>query len=258
MLTPFHDPTNGPMRMVGLMSGSGTNLRRILEHERNLQQQPGGSPYRMVALFTDNSDSQANAIGRDFDLPVLTRDIRAFYAARNKPRRDMQLRAEFDRATVAALAPFQATVAVYGGYMSVATEPLIRAFLGVNVHPADLSVLDEQGRRRYTGDHAVRDAIFAGESSVRSSTHLIEAEVDGGGLLMISAAVTVEVPEGVDLSDPATALQVEEDNQERLKVDGDWVVFPQTLEAMARGRFARDETGCIHFDGQPIPYGWRL
>jgi folate-dependent phosphoribosylglycinamide formyltransferase PurN len=255
MVTALHDPANGPMRVVGLMSGSGSNLRRILEHQQRLDEQ-GGSPYRVVVLFSDRADSQATAIGRDFDLPVVIRDIRAYYAARKTPRRDMALREQYDRETVAALAPFSATVAAYAGYMSVASRPLVDAFIGVNVHPADLSVLRE-GRRVYVGDHAVRDAILARETSIRASTHLVEHEVDGGRLLLISAPCPVCIPEGRDLSSPSDLAAIEACNQERLKEIGDWVIFPATLEALARGHIAADPSGLLHYKGDPIPNGLR-
>ena len=256
-LRPLHDPSTGPLRVVGLMSGSGSNLRRILECARRLAAERGRSPFTVVAIFTDASDSRATEIGREFDLPVVTRDIGAFYRERNAPRKDMALRAEFDAATVKALGPFEAKAAAYAGYMSVATRPLIDAFLGINVHPADLSV-ERDGKRRYTGDHAVRDAIRAGEKEIRSTTHIIEPVVDGGRLLAISPPVNVEITPGADLSDRETAKRVAVEHQERLKQAGDWVVFPWTLEGIAEGRIAQDGAGLLHFDGKPIPRGIRM
>jgi folate-dependent phosphoribosylglycinamide formyltransferase PurN len=239
------------------MSGSGSNLRRILERQRALAGERGRSPFEVVAIFTDTWNSRAAEIGRDFDVPVVTRDIAAFYAARGAPRRDLALRAEFDAATVDALRPFRARAAAYAGYMSVATAPLIDAFLGVNVHPADLS-LEVGGRRRFVGDHAVRDAIVAGEKELRSTTHVIEPVVDGGRLLAVSPPIPVQVAPGTDLADKALAKRVAAEHQERLKEAGDWVVFPRTLEWIADGRIAQDETGLLHFDGRPIPKGVRM
>jgi len=257
MLRPLHDPATGPLRLIGLMSGSGSNLRRILERQRALAAARGRSPFEVAAIFSDRWDSRATELGRDFDLPVVTRDITAFYAARGRPRRDLALRAEFDAATVAALRPFGATAAAYAGYMSVATAPLIEAFLGINVHPADLS-LERDGRRRYTGDHAVRDAILAGERELRSTTHIVEAVVDGGRLLAVSGPVPVERPAGFDAGDREAVRRLAAEHQERLKREGDWVVFPRTLEWLAEGRFAADESGALHFDGWPIPRGVRI
>ncbi|MBI5489124.1 MAG: formyl transferase [Deltaproteobacteria bacterium] len=239
------------------MSGSGSNLRRILEHRRVLAGERGRAPFDVVAVFSDAWNSRATELGRDFDLPVLVRDIAAFYAARGAPRRDLALRAEFDEATVEALRPFEARAAAYAGYMSVATAPLIDAFLGINVHPADLGI-ELDGRRRFTGDHAVRDAILAGRTELRSTTHIIEPVVDGGRLLLISPPVPVSVPPGAELGDKATAKLVAAEHQERLKEAGDWVVFPRTMEWLADGRIAQDEGGALHLDGKPIPRGWRM
>jgi folate-dependent phosphoribosylglycinamide formyltransferase PurN len=257
MLEALHDPSTGPLRIVGLMSGSGSNLRRILERQRGLAAERGRSPFEVVAIFSDAWNSKAPELGRDFDLPVVVRDIAAFYATRNAPRRDLTLRAEFDRATVAALRPFDARAAAYAGYMSVATAPLIEAFLGVNVHPADLGI-EVDGRRRFTGDHAVRDAILAGQTELRSTTHIIEPVVDGGRLLVVSPPVAVRLPPGAALADQAAVKRLAAEHQERLKEAGDWVVFPRTLEWLADGRIAADGSGALHFDGRPIPRGVRM
>lgn len=245
------------MRVAGLMSGSGTNLRKILEHERRLKQERGKAPFEVVVIFSDSAGSSAPEIGREFDLPVVIRDINAFYRSRGKKKSDLSLRPEFDRETVSALGPFRIDVAAYAGYMSVASPVLIGAFIGVNVHPADLSI-EENGKRKYTGDHAVRDAILAGEPAISSTTHLIEEEVDAGRIFLVSPPLPVEIPPGADLQDREVAKRVAGDNQDRLKEKGDWVIFPLTLEYLAEGRFSADPEGVIHFDGKPAPRGIKL
>jgi folate-dependent phosphoribosylglycinamide formyltransferase PurN len=132
------------------------------------------------------------------------------------------------------------------------------AFLGINVHPADLSVRNPDGSRKYVGDHAVRDAILAGERTIGSSTHIIEPVVDGGRLLMISPSVEIVLEGGWDLRNPEHLALAEARNQERLKERGDWLIFPRTIEDIARGRFAQDEQGRLHYEGKPIPRGYRL
>lgn len=257
MLTPFHDPKQGKLRVIGLMSGSGTNLRRILEHERQLETQSGASPFELVGIFSDNHQSNANQIGADFSIPVVTSDLRSYCRAKGRPHNDLEVRAEFDALTVRLLAPFEATVAAYAGYMSIATQPLINAFCGVNVHPADLS-LERGGQRRFVGAHPVRDAILAGEKTLCSSTHMIEETVDGGRILMISAPLQVQLGDDFDNKDRKMVRSTESHNQDRLKEAGDWVVFPRTLQNIAEGRFAVAADGTIHFDGKPIPEGLRL
>ena len=256
MIKPIHDPSEGSLRLVGLMSGSGTNIRKIIEHQKRLEKEEGKPPFEMVVLFSDVWNSNAAKIGSEFDIPVIIRDIEGFYAKRGKKRNDLSIRPEFDQETVKALSSFEVKVGVYGGYMSIATPPLISAFLGVNVHPADLSI-EEEGKRKFIGDHAVRDAILAGEKTICASTHIIEEEVDQGPILMISPPIPVIIKDEWTLSKPEDLKKVESFNQERLKEKGDWLIFPKTIEFIARGRFGRDENGLLYFDGKPIPKGLR-
>ena len=256
MIESLHDPSQGPLRLVGLMSGSGTNIRKVIEHQVTLEKVERYSPFQMVVLFSDTWNTNAPRIGKEYDIPVVIRDIEGFYAKRNKKRSDLSIRPEFDHETVKGLAPFEVKAGVYGGYMSIVSSPLINAFLGINVHPADLSI-EERGRRKFTGSHAVRDAIVAGENTIAASTHIVEEAVDQGPVLMISSPIPVTIKEEWDLTNPEQVKKAETFNQERLKEKGDWLIFPKTIEYLARGRFGKDDTGLLYFDGKPIPKGLR-
>lgn len=257
-LKPIHDPGRGVLRTVCLMSGSGTNILRILEHRDRLARKEGKPIFEVAVIFTDRLDSKATEIGRAYDLPVVTRDLPGWLKRNGVERCDLAAREEFDRETVDALRRFKAKTALYGGYMSIASPTLIEAYTGVNVHPSDLSIKTPDGGRRFVGAHAVRDAIAAGERTIRSSTHLVIEEVDMGPLLMISKPLTVEVPQGADLENPEVLDRVTDRNQERLKEAGDWEIFPRTVEAIARGDFKRDKNGGLYYRNEPVPDGWRL
>ena len=256
-LTELYHPESGRLRIAGLMSGSGSNLRKIIEHGEAIEAREGRAPYHVVVIFSDNPAGNAENIGRDYGIPVIVRDLAAFYKERKKPRRDLVLRAEFDEETVRALKPFDVDVAAYAGYMSIATNPLISAFLGVNVHPADLSIIDGN-KRKYPGDHAVRDAILAGEKYLRATTHIVEQRVDYGRILMISKPLAVTLPDGFDPANEDQVKAVSDQHQNTLKEIGDWQIFPRTLEAIADGRYCQDEQGRLYFDDKPIPNGLML
>ena len=256
-LKELYNSESGIMRVAGLMSGSGSNLRKIIEHEKEIEKEEGRAPYQVAVIFTDNPVSNAKKIGIEYKIPVLVRDLGAFYKEREKPRKDLDVRAEFDEGTVLALEPFNIDVAAYAGYMSIATAPLINGFLGVNIHPADLSIMDGN-KRKYTGDHAVRDAILAGEKQLRASTHIIEQQVDYGRILMVSQPLAVTLPEDFDANNKDQIDSISDEHQNRLKEVGDWVIFPRTLEYLANGRYSQDEQGLLYFDNEPIPQGLRL
>jgi len=237
------------MRVAALMSGSGTNLVKILENKAH------GSAYQVVCILTDHPESNALAIAKKFKIPYEENDIAAFYRQKEKKKSDLSFRPEFDRITVSKLKPYKPDALAYCGYMSLASPELVKSFLGVNVHPADLRILDKSGRRKFTGTHAVRDAILAGQKQLRATTHLVSQQADQGAILMVSQPVPVKLPKGFDRTDAAQVDAVARGHQERLKEKGDWVIFPKTLEAIGSGRFARDVQGALYFNGKPAPDG---
>jgi folate-dependent phosphoribosylglycinamide formyltransferase PurN len=256
-LTKFHEPEDGPLHLAGFMSGSGTNLRKVLEHERSLVKSRGKSPFKVVVIFTDTYNSNAFQIGRDYDIPVVLRDINAFYASRKLPKKDLSIRKEFDQETVKAIAPYKIRVVVYAGYMSIASPVLVNAYLGINVHPADLS-REENGKRKWTGAHAVLDAIMAKEKHIKASTHIVEQVVDGGRLLMLSSPLEIQYDKNFEYYSHDEIRKISQYYQDKLKKEGDWMIVPKTVEYLADGRYGYDCQGKIYFDGKLTPHGVQL
>ncbi len=250
------------MRVAGFMSGSGTNIAKLLEYQATLSAAPGPSPYEFVFIFSDRSDGKCRgeAIALEAGIAYASRDIRRFHQLKglrrtvNRPE-GLAARQEFDRFAARLIKAFEVDVIALGGYMSFIT--LNRC---VNVHPADLSILDDAGQRRFVGDDAVFEAIKAGQKELRSSTIWTDQGVDTGPLLMVSEPLPVYLP--APLSELAAAPErlrrLADEHQDRLKEKGDWAIFPLTLRYIAEGRFAVDEKGSIHFDGRPCPQGVRL
>jgi len=249
------------MRVAGFMSGSGTNILRLLEREKLLKARDGVSPFEVVFIFSDRSDGSCygESIACDTGIPYMSYDIRTFHRLRGLKRtvttpEGLEVRREFDKSAATLVRAFEVDVIALGGYMSYLT--LHRC---INVHPADLSILNAKGRRKYVGDNAVVDAIIAGEKLLRSSTIWTDRGLDTGPLLMVSDPVKVQLPEPLEslVADRDKLLRVAEEHQNRLKEIGDWKVFPITIEMIARGRFALDEEERVYVDGQPVPRGYR-
>ncbi|MCF8061040.1 MAG: formyl transferase [Deltaproteobacteria bacterium] len=261
---PLFDPVKAgrPMRVAAFMSGSGTNIVKLVELEKNLGEKEGTSPFEVVFIFSDRSDggSRGEAIALEHGLPYASYDIRAFHRLRGLRRtaatpEGLAARKAFDRVPALLTGAFEIDVIALGGYMSYTTLQGC-----VNVHPADLSIKNPDGSRRYVGDHAVLDAIAAGETELRSSTLWTDRGVDTGPLLLLSAPVPVRLPDDLDAlkADPERLAQVADEHQERLKEIGDWKIFPLTVEMIARGRFALDGENRVYLDGAPAPEGYRL
>jgi len=243
------------------MSGSGTNIVRLIELEKTLRAKEGTPPFELVFIFSDRSDGTCHGekIALERAIPYISLDIRAFHCFRGLKRNaavpeGLQARKEFDSTPAILLRAFDIDVVALGGYMSYTTIQRC-----INVHPADLSILTSEGNRKYVGDHAVLDAIAAGEKTLRSSTIWTDQGVDTGPLLMVSKPLPVALPEPLDdlLRNRKRLMQVSEEHQARLKERGDWKIFPRTVEMIARGRFALDSEGRVYVDGRPVPGGYR-
>jgi folate-dependent phosphoribosylglycinamide formyltransferase PurN len=241
------------MRVAAFMSGSGSNIRRLLEM---------ASPaLEVVFIFSDRADGlcQGQAIAHEYALPYFAYDVRRFHQEKGLTRsvktpEGLAARQEYDQVAGQLIQAFEADLIALGGYMSFLT--LTGA---INVHPADLSLVDADGRRRYVGDDAVYDAILAGETELRSSTLFTDLGVDSGPLLMVSDPLPVELPAPLDqLRDqPERLRELADEHQERLKERGDWVVFPRTIELIAQGRMGLTDQGVVTLDGRAYPAGVR-
>ncbi len=227
----MYDPSKGIMKVAAFMSGSGTNLRRLIENKNG---------YDVTLIFTDNKDSNAERIGNEHGIPVHCRDIKEYYRERNASRRDMEVRKEYDAETAALLKQNNVDVVALCGYMSIVTEPVLDAFTVLNVHPADLRVLENE-KRRYAGcmgADCVRKALEKGDE-LRSSVHIVTLGVDEGPVLAVSEPLQ-------DVEGKSA-----EELQEELKQKGDWVVYPQVLQDMAAGKYRR-EGSSIYKEGELV------
>lgn len=263
-LMPLFDPEKAgrPMRVAAFMSGSGTNIVKLLEKEEALRRDEGRSPFEVVLIFSDRSDGscRGEAIALENGLPYCSYDIRAFHRRRGCKRtalseEGLAAREEFDRVPKTLVEAFGVDVIALGGYMSYTTLQGC-----INVHPADLSIKNPDGSRKYVGDNAVLDAISAGETELRSSTLWTDQGVDTGPLLMVSDPIPVNLPDSLEglEGDPERLAEVADEHQDLLKEKGDWIIFPLTVEMIARGRFALDGTGRVFVDSQLVEGGYRV
>ena len=269
MSRPSRKPSRLPVAI--LMSGTGSNARRLLELP--------DPRYEVRLLFTDNPASNAARIAEEFGVQYAELDIHRFcgHAMLRKPER----RAAFDRELAAVLRRCGARLVALAGYDWVLGAELCRAFLLVNVHPGDLRKRDGRGQRMYAGLGWVpaAKAILNGERFVRASTHLVTAVLDGGPIARVSRGVPVELPDGLSpesLLPPGVSLsqiirdlraggknyggepivRIARQAQERLKVEGDWVEFPRTVQELSglllEGRLTQAPDGSALLDGEPV------
>lgn len=152
-----------------------------------------GEIYDLVVGLTTDPASEAPTALQSAGVPAIVHDICGFCTDRGAERADLTVRRAYDERTLELLAPFALDLLVLSGYLYIVTAPLLASYPQrvINVHDADLTVLSPDGRPRYRGLHATREAVRAGEPATRCTVHLVTAEVDGGPLLARSAAFPV-------------------------------------------------------------------
>lgn len=263
-------------RAAIFLSGSGSNAEQLLRRWRG-DKAPG---FEIAALVTDRPDkSRAPAIADAYDVPLIAHDIREFYWQRGCRRitiateEGRQIRQEWTDELRERLAPFRIDFGLFAGFVPLTN--LTDTLPCLNVHPGDLTYTPD-GERFLVGLHTVpiERAILAGLPYLRTSVILAEPysgqgdDMDSGPILGVSGKVPVDLrgssveqlreiaakrppkrPVG-GFKDALEALA--EHNQELLKEGGDWIVFPRVVWAYAAGSYARDETGQLLYQGEPV------
>ncbi|MGH9366815.1 MAG: phosphoribosylglycinamide formyltransferase [Thermoanaerobaculia bacterium] len=165
-----------PLRVAVLTSRRAPGLSELLAER-------GGLFEIVCVLATEEAffDARLEAA----DVPVVPNLIRRFYSWRHVGLSDLVARHSYDRRTVRLLAPYGPDLLLMSSYLYIATEPLLAAYPGriINVHGSDLARRGPDGRPLYPGLRAVRDAIAAGETETRATSHLVTADLDAGPIL---------------------------------------------------------------------------
>jgi len=161
-------------RVAVLCSKRAPGLDQLLRHPHRNKLFEIACVVSTERRFADHDRLEAAGV------PVLLHPIESW--------RKMDVRREYDAITAEMLKALNVDAVVLLGYLYVLTEAMLSAFPDriLNVHDADLTLLDVEGKRRYVGLHSTRDAIIHGEKETRSSVHIVTAQLDGGPVLTIS------------------------------------------------------------------------
>jgi phosphoribosylglycinamide formyltransferase-1 len=172
MLTP---PPRSRLRVALLSTSRAPGLDYLLARDSGR-----GRRYDIVAFVATDPKNRDLARVTSAGIPAATRDIREYYARAGSRPTDLTLRRDFDRRTTGLLEGVHADLIVTCGYLHILTAPLLETYRDrvINIHDSDLPA--------YPGLHAVRDAVFAGERSTRSTVHLVTEAVDAGPALVKS------------------------------------------------------------------------
>ncbi len=248
MLKPIINPARGKLRVLGYCSGSGNTLWKAFELQKEMEKTAEGCPFEIVGIFADKPDSKAVAAAQACGVPYVAKDIRQYYADHDRPLKDRELRAQFDREVLEAVEPFGADMILLAGYVWATTDIVLDRYTVVNVHPADLAVTDENGHRLLAGSNGIKSAFANNMDYLRASSHIATKELDAGPLLVRSPKIPVDYSLFTDEEERFRYYLKLVNEQSRL-------VGARTVLELALGNFATDGEGRLCYKGEPAPAG---
>lgn len=264
------------MDCIAFASTSGTNVEALHKSAEG---------YRIRAVFCDKKCGAMERAEKQLKLPVIYESGVKFCGTWSKAaKQGEQALEEYikkceDYETIVAQKlkdyakehDFNIDMVFLAGYMRIVRAPLLEAFSDkmINIHPADLSVIDHKGKRLYDGDNAVVKAIIAGEPATYSSAHLVTPELDGGEMIVRSKPLEVntkntalelivdltsfEIKHGRDINQTLlgfkpqypssynTLIDFADQHQSKQKECCDWPAFTLAARMISEGRIAISE-----------------
>lgn len=153
-----------PVRLLVLVSGSGSNLQALLD--AIAEQGAAGYGAQVVAVGADRDGIQGLARAEEAEIPTFVCRVQ-----------DHPDRAQWDRALTAATAAYEPDLVISAGFMKIVGPQFLAHFGGrtVNTHPALLP--------SFPGPHGVRDALAYGAKVTGCTVHFVDDGVDTGPVI---------------------------------------------------------------------------
>jgi folate-dependent phosphoribosylglycinamide formyltransferase PurN len=176
-----------PLRIAWLCSRTAPGLDALLDHPDR------GTLFDLAGVMSTEESLPEQRLLREREIPCVLRPIRTFHRERRLPLRSLAARREYDQESAQVLRSFGPDIIILSRYSYILTEPLLDAFPNriINVCESDLSLTNAEGKRRFVGMHAVRDAILSGETETRLSVHYVNEQVNGGPLMLVGSPFPV-------------------------------------------------------------------
>jgi len=201
--------------IVVLISGRGSNLRRLLECSR-----APDSAFSIIKVFTDNAAAGGLAFANDAQVPAEIL-VPAEFADRRS----------YDLALANAIEQSNPALIVLAGFMRILSAEFVARFTGrlLNIHPSLLPA--------YPGLHTHRRVLAAGDRLHGATVHFVTEALDLGPLI-VQGRLTV--------------LDGEDEGQLAARVQGlEHQIYPLAVRWFCEGRLQQRHGGAW-LDGMPL------
>lgn len=205
-----------PIRIVVLISGSGSNLQAIIDACKSGQ--INGS---IAAVISNKADAYGLVRASNDNIATEVLDHKLFAS-----------REDYDHALAQLIERFSPDLVVLAGFMRILTPSLVQKFKGkmLNIHPSLLP--------KYQGLNTHQRAIDANDAEHGASVHFVSEELDGGPVI-VQARVAIES------DDTAHSLAEKVHLQEH-------VIYPLVVQWFSEHRLTMEAEHAV-LDNQVIP-----
>jgi len=212
-----------PLRLVVLISGSGSNLQAIIDR---------------CADHSINATIEAVISNRE-GVQGLNRAAEANISHETLDHTTFENRESFDQALAKRIDNYQPDLVILAGFMRILSADFVRHYSGrmLNIHPSLLPL--------YQGLHTHKRALEDGVSEHGASVHFVTEELDGGPAILQAATA-------VDKNDTEASLA-----QRILILEHQ--IYPAVIDWYAQGRIHWEQGKGIMFDQKLLsqPLRWQ-
>ncbi len=189
------------LKLALLASGRGSNVEAILRACADTSRPLGAKP---VVLLSNVRGARCLDLARDAGVPTVLVE-----------HGDHASRDAFDRALLAALAPYSPDLICLAGFMRVLGTRFLATYPGrvLNIHPSLLP--------SFPGLHGARDALRHGVRIAGCTVHLVEEGVDSGPIVAQAAV-------------PVLDTDTEESLARRI-LEQEHRIYPEAIALFAKG-----------------------
>lgn len=210
------------LRIVVLISGSGSNLQSIIDACAS-----GTIGGEVVGVISNRADAYGLQRARRAGIPTEVLEHGAY------PDRE-----SFDQALAKQIDRYNPELVVLAGFMRILTSDFVRHYAGrmLNIHPSLLP--------HFQGLHTHRRALEARHELHGASVHFVTEELDGGPLIL-----QAEVPVLQDDDESRLAERVLEQEHR---------IYPTVIQWFAQGRLHLDPEQGVLLDNDLLrePVRW--
>lgn len=234
----IYNPTNKPMSVAVLLSGSGTNFIAIHGEQKRLEKMGEKNYGKIDVVFTNVPNCKGSQLAEEYGIPVVNLSSKKFFELLDSDPNDEEIRDYYDASVISQIESVcSPDLIVLAGYRRRLGSMFLNRYKNkvLNLYPGDIT-------KEYLvkGVDASIQTIRAGEDSIKSTVYLQSVDERFGPALLQSKPISLK-----GYSEKDKDLM-----NEKIREEGEWKIFPYSVHNLiAKGCIGIDVEDNIYMNG---------